>query len=373
MSLRTVRAGLAVAILGTLLSLGIVAAVQGPGAAGPAARAFLDSVAGSDLAIGATLAQATPILLVGLGATLAFRAGQFDIGQPGQFVIGGLAAGVIAPAVPGPGWVAVVAALAGAMIASAAWANGIARFVAVTGVELVIASLVANYLADGVAKLLVSTVFRDDRAYGFIATQQLGAGARLPTLLPGTALDAGAPIALAAFAVAAWALTYTTAGHRLRLFGKRPAFATLSGTRPDRYRRRVLTLGGALCGLAGGIEVVGVLGRYLDGALGGPGSAAWTGLTLAILVPSGILMLLPGALLLAGVDTGVAGIQLDLGVGAGLATVIQATILVAVAFSGRSVVEVGRGRLRRRRAAGAAQPSEPDQLALSAAGTAESR
>jgi general nucleoside transport system permease protein len=361
MTLRTIRLALTVAVAGTLLALAVVAAMQGPDAAGPAARAFVDSVAGSDLAIGATIAQATPILLIGLGATLAFRAGQFDIGQPAQFVVGGLAAGVAAPAVPGPGWLSVAAALTAAMLASALWANAVARFVAGTGVALVIASLVANYLADGVARLLVSTAFRDEQAYGFIATRELAPGERLPELLTGTGLHLGAVLVLAVFAAAAWVFTRTAAGHRLRLFGKRPAFAALSGTRPDRYRRRVLTLSGALCGLAGGIEVLGVLGRYLDGSLGGPSSVAWTGLTLAILVPTGILALLPGALLLASLDTGIAGVQREIGVGAGLGMVIQATILLAVAFSGRPVVRDGRRRRRgaaRRRGDGVGAPAD---------------
>jgi general nucleoside transport system permease protein len=356
MSLRTVRLALTVALGASLLSLAIIAALQGPGRVGPAARAFLDSVGGSQLALGDTLAAATPILLIGLGATLAFRAGQFDVGQPGQFVAGGLAAGVVGPATPGPGWLAVLAALAAGMLAGGLWAHGIARFVALTGVELVIASLVANYLADGVARLLTSTVFRDKSAYGFIATRALSPSRSLPQLVPGTGLNAGAFVALAVFAAAAWVLARTAAGHRLRLFGKRPAFAALSGTRPDRYRRRVLTLGGAICGLAGAVEVLGVLGRYLEGSLGGTDSVAWTGLTLAILVPAGIVALLPGALLLAAVATGVAGVQRELGVGAGLAMVIEATILLAVAFAGRPAMRGGRTLRRRRgRAAGEAR------------------
>jgi len=346
-TLRTLRLALAAALAGTLLSLGVVAALQGPDAIEPAARAFVESVVGSELALGATLAHATPILLIGLGATLAFRAGQFDIGQPGQFVLGGLAAGAVAPAVPGPGWLAVVVGLAAGMLASGLWAQAIAHFVAATGVELVIASLVANYLAEGLARLLVRTVLRDEHESGFVATPPLGSAERLPELLPGTGLQLGAPLALALFAIAAWTVARTAAGHRLRLFGRAPSFATLAGTRPQRYRRRVLTLGGALCGLAGAIAVLGDLGRYLDGSLGGASSVAWTGLTLAILVPSGIVALLPGALLLAAIDTGIAGVQRDVGVGVGLAMVIQATILLAVALSGRTVVA---GARRRRRA-----------------------
>jgi general nucleoside transport system permease protein len=371
LTLRLVRTGLGVAGAAALLALVPIVAIQGPDATGPAVRAFLDGIGGSELALGTTLAQATPILLIGLAATIAFRAGLFDIGQPGQFVLGGLVAGAIAPVAPGPGWMAVLVGLGGGMLVGGAWANLVARFVAATDIELVIASLVANYLADGTAKLLVTNAFRDHSAFGFVATKQLNSSERLPELITGTGLHAGAFLALAAFVAAAWAIPRTAPGHRLRLFGRQPAFAALAGTRPQRYRRRVLSLSGMLCGLAGAMQVVGVFGRYLDGSLGGPDSVAWTGLTLAIMVPAGIVALLPGAVLLAAVQTGVAGVQRDLGVAIGLATVIQATILVAVAFSSRSVVGSGVSRSRRR--ALHAQPTSDSPAAQAVSPTDNTR
>jgi ABC-type uncharacterized transport system permease subunit len=361
--LRAVRITVVVTVVALILGLAAVSAIQGPGAAGTALQAFFEGAVGSKLAIGTTLVQATPILLIGLGATLAFRAGLFDIGQPGQFVAGGLAAGVVTPLIPGAGALALIGGMLAGILAGAVWAYGIARFVQLSRVELIVASLVANYLADGIAKLLVSTVFRDKSSYGYLATKQIPMASRLPHIISGTGINAGVVVAFLAVVFAAWAISRTVAGHRLLLFGKSPGFAALSGTPVDAYRRRVLTTSGAICGLAGAIQVSGLFGRYLDGSLGGPESVAWTGLTLAIMVPSGVLALIPGGLVLASLQTGVAGIQRSLGIAAGLAVVLQATILLAVAVSSR----FGTAEARPGSSDATTEPGDPARESVAAA------
>src|SRR5581483_38212 len=101
--LRRSRVRSLLTVFGAALAVSVagIATVQGPGAIGPSIRAFFDGVAGDRFAIGATASTFVPILLCGLGASIAFRAGLFDVGQPAQLVIGALAAGAVAPVLPG--------------------------------------------------------------------------------------------------------------------------------------------------------------------------------------------------------------------------------------------------------------------------------
>jgi general nucleoside transport system permease protein len=325
-----------VTVLGLILSTVLVALIQGPDDALPALSSFVDGVAGSPTAIGATGKTLTPILLIGVAACLAFRAGLFDVGQVGQFLMGGVAAGAVAPIVPGPGAIVIVATLLAGALAGAIWSTLVSRLAVITGLELVVLSLVANYLADGLARLATSTVLQDPEAYSVTRTRPVPTEAWLPTLLPRTSLHAGILLALAAVAVSWVVLTRTAVGHRLTMFGRNPSAAALAGVDPVRFPSKVLGVTGAVCGAAGAIEVLGVYHGYQDATLGGANSIAWTGLTAAFLVPAGLFALVPVSTLLAALVTGFAGIQRDLGIPTGLGTLLAGIVVIAAAFSVRS-------------------------------------
>lgn len=331
--LRLMRIVSTVIIAGALLVGGLVSLLNGPGALFPALQAFVVGVAGSPTSLGATVSTLTPILLIGIAATLAFRAGVFDVGQIGQFVSGATAAGIVAPSVPGPGLVVIFFTIVVAIVAGSLWSMLAAFLAEVTGLELIVLSLVANYLADGLARLLVRTTFQDPEAYSVIATRPVPEAAWLPVILPGTSLHIGLLLAIGVFLVAVILMTKGVWGHRLRMFGLNPTAATLAGVEPRAFRLQVLAASGGICGFAGAVQVLGVFHRYQDGAFGGSASIAWTGLTAAILVPAGIVAILPMAALLAGLSAGFIGIQRDLGVSAGLGTLLQGVVIIAAALA----------------------------------------
>jgi ABC-type uncharacterized transport system permease subunit len=359
-ALRLARTLVLVSLLGVLLTSLLVALIEGSGDVLPALSSFAGGVAGSPTAIGATGRTATPILLVGVAALLAFRTGLFDVGQIGQFLLGGVFAGVVAPVVPGPGAVIVVVSVLAGAAAGALWSWSVGRLAAITRLELVVLSLMANYLADGLARLLTRTLFQDPVAYSVIATRPVPPKAWLPTLLPHTSLHAGIVLAIAAVPVTWVVLTRMVVGHRLVTFGRNPTAAALAGVDARRFQARVLTLTGAVCGAAGAVEVLGVYHRYQDATLGGPNSIAWTGLTAAILVPAGVLALVPVSALLAALVTGFGGIQRDLGIPTGLGTLLAGVIVVAAAFAIRSP-QPGARPLRYRRPAGHKDAGQPDR------------
>ncbi|MFC7546761.1 ABC transporter permease [Plantactinospora sp. GCM10030261] len=350
---RTSRTIAVALLIGLALAGVVIAGVAGPANLPAAAEAFVDGAYGSGTSWGATVAAAAPILLIGIAASISFRAGIFNLGQPGMFVIGAVAAGATAPVVPGPPWFNVLITLAVSAAVGAVWAGLIAAGAVLAALDILVLSLIMNYLADGLATLLTTRVFRDPTALGIIETRLVPA--RLPLLVPQSSFHAGVLLAAVACLAYWWVMNQSRAGHRLRLYGQNPKFAAASGTPRRGYELRVTVMTGALCGLAGGVQVLGVFLRYIDGTVGGSASYAWTGVILAILVPTGTLLLLPGALFLASLQTGLLGVERAVGVSSRLSLVVQAVVMIAVAY-GRGRAS-GADRLR----AGKPEPPEPPE------------
>jgi general nucleoside transport system permease protein len=327
----------AVAVVAALL---LFAQLQGVGGVA-ALRSFLDASVTSPYALGTTLRTTTPILLTGLAASLTFRGGLFDVGQPGYLVTGAIAAAVVGAAVPGPAPVAAGAGLLAGTLVGMLWAAGVAWTTSLTGVAIVVVSLISASLADGLTQLLTARTFQDPGVSGVVETRAVPDASMLPILHAESELRADALVALAVTAVAAWWAVRTASGHRLRMFGRNPGFAALVGTPVDSYSRRLTMVGGAICGLAGGLAIFGVYGRYVAGTIGGSTSPAWLGITVAVMTPRGV-MLLPMAFLLAAMQTGFEGTQRDLGIGGSFGMMIQALLLVLAALAGRTPAAAGR-------------------------------
>lgn len=339
----------------------VVLLVKGPAEVMPALGSLLNGVAGSPTAIGATGKTLTPILLIGTAACLSFRAGQFDVGQLGQFVLGGVFAGAVAPIVAAPGPIVIVVALAAGALAGGLWSLLISRAALVAGVQLVVMSLIANYLAEGLGRMLTRTLFQDPNTYSVIATQTISEHAWLPILLPRTSFHSGIVFALVLIGFAFVIVRGTVLGHRLTMFGLNPVAAALSGVGARRFQSRLQAATGAICGLAGAIEVMGHFHRYQDASLGGANSVAWTGVIAAILVSGRVLAVLPAALLLAALTTGFAGIQRDLGIPSGLGVLMAGLVVITAAFmarSGGNRVRPSSGRARDKQSANSEEGNE---------------
>lgn len=323
-------------VVGSALAITLfgVAIQVGPANLTTALAAFWDGIAGSPTAIGTILTAATPIFLTGLGATIAFRSGVFDLGQEGQFVIGALAAGIVASVMPGATPVVIFITCLSAAAFGAAWSALVYFGSRALGVTIIVMSLLANYVAEGLAAWASAYPFRDPSGGGLAMTRQ--ARAQLPAVLPGTALNLGVAILIAVVPFW-WIWTRSRIGQRQRLLGINRTFAEFAGTAVVRSEALAVMTGGALCGLAGAIQVLGIFGRYIDGSIGGNQSAAWIGVTLAILVARGTWFLLPVALLLASTQIGLLGMQQTVGVSNGMQTLIIGVILCAVALMRRSI------------------------------------
>jgi len=332
--LQLALAGLAGRILlAVLLSMLCAAALIALSGHDPLAAfaAMAVGAVGSAHQIGAALNRTTPYLLAGSGVAMCFRAGIINIGAEGQIAVGGIGAAATALAWPGGSpTLAVIAALLGGAVAGAAWAAAATAIHLGRRVHEVLATLLLNF----VALLLVQQVLAGPLGQfgaGFLQSPLLPRSAWL-TRLEGFDAHAGFLIAVVAAAGLSFALWRTRFGFALRVAGSsRPATAYAGFSLP-RLTWGVMLLSGALAGLAGGIEVLGVHHRLIEGFSLGFGFKAVTVALLGALEP---LAVAPASLFVGLLEAGSLSMQRQIGVPSALVSVIEGLtmffVLVATA------------------------------------------
>lgn len=273
-------------------------------------RALLNGAFGSINAIADTVVKATLLLFVGLGICIAFRAGVLNIGGEGQLVAGALSATIVCLTFPNlPGWILIIIALFVGLLCGAIWA-GIAGFLkAYFNVNEILSTIMLNYIAAyGMNYLLRGTIMDplQIKLGSFIPqTARLPQAVDLPRLIP-TRLHFGTIIAVV-FAILVYIFLWrTTIGFRIRMIGQNIQASRASGINVQKYMVLAFILSGALVGLGGAIEVIGVHHRmFTDGsATGFTGSAGFNGIVAALFGQLHPIGTIPASLLLGALLTG---------------------------------------------------------------------
>ncbi|TCZ78809.1 ABC transporter permease [Paenibacillus albiflavus] len=277
-----------------------------------------------------TLTRAVPIILVGLGLSLAFRAGFFNLGAEGQMVLGAMAAALTALYFPGPGLVKLIAALIAAVIAGGLWSAFAGWLDAKFKIDLLITTLLMNYIAVLFTGYLAAKPFRDTSGSAAMAqTPMIDQSAWLPKLFAGSSLHAGIIIAIIGAIVLTWIMRNTIFGYEMNMTGSNPFFAAFGGVKRLPMVLSAMFVSGGFAGLAGSVEVLGMQYRFIDGALTGP-SYAWSGLMAALLASNNPIGTVFAAILLAALQTGGMGIERNTEVPMEITSVIQAVIIVFI-------------------------------------------
>jgi simple sugar transport system permease protein len=270
-----------------------------------------------------TLVQAAPLLLAGLGVGLGFKAGLFNIGAQGQFLLGALGAVWVGSLVGTDAAIlAIPLALIGGALVGALWA-GIAGYLKATaGAHEVVTTIMLNYVALAVLSWLASGPLHQPGAPQPVTTS-VGSAA-LPVLI---GRDGHLGILIAAVAVPlVWFLLFrTTRGFEIRSVGANPDAARYAGMRPRVLIVLTLGMAGALAGLAGAINVQGI-GHQMPASYST--SVGFDAITVALLGRSNPWGILPAALLLGAMRAGAALMQIQAGVPAELVDVVQAILLL---------------------------------------------
>ncbi len=332
---------LAIGALAVLLSLLLIVTGHEPVRA---LGAFWRGTLGSGYAFAsATLVRAIPLILAGLAVGLAFRAGVWNIGADGQLLAGAAMATTV-----GLHWgselgmfVLLPALLAGAL--GGAFLAGLAGLLrARFSVLEIISTIMLNFVALHLVGFLVRGPLQEPTGI-YPQSSTLPVSSHLPILIPGTRLHSGVLIAVLA-CVAVWvALRHTEIGFRIRAVGANPVAArSAGGIDVVATTFGVFIASGALAGLAGAIEVLGVTYALYESLSPGYGYTAIAVALLARLNPLGILFT---GTLLGALEAGGAAMQRDAGVPSVLVSIVEAILILAmVAIASRSVV---RGRLAR--------------------------
>jgi ABC-type uncharacterized transport system permease subunit len=223
-----------------------------------------------------SIAKATPLLLVGLGICIAFRASVINIGAEGQIILGALAATAFSLGFRTlPDWLLVPLTLIAGFTAGAFWGfiPGIlkARF----GVNEILSTVMLNVVAAQILLAMLRGPLIDPA--GITAktylpqSEQLPEAVWLPKLVPQTLLHTGFIVAIILAFVVYIFLWRTTIGYRIRAVGLNPDASRYAGIRVPVYQALALTLAGGFAGLAGVVEVIGVQHRLLEGVTSGYG------------------------------------------------------------------------------------------------------
>jgi general nucleoside transport system permease protein len=277
-----------------------------------------------------TIVAATPLMLAGLGVALGFRAGLFNIGAEGQLASGALLAGLVGFGLHGlPVFVhlplALLAGFAGGALCG--FVPGILK--ARTGAHEVITTIMLNYVVGYLGLyLLASSVYRRPGRIDPIS-KIVAVSSRLPHLAgQGLRLHSGIILALLAAAGVAWLLGRSNWGFELRVAGANPDAALTAGIDVGRATVVAMVLSGALAGLAGANQVLGLQFSLAPGFSAGIGFDAITVALLGRASPIGVVL---AALLFGALRAGGLNMQAATGTPVDIVTVIQSLIVIFVA------------------------------------------
>jgi general nucleoside transport system permease protein len=282
-------------------------------------------------AVGLSLDQAMPILIVALGAVIATRAGMFSIGPEGQLTIGALVGAFVAFKVGGPPAVILPLSVLSAAVGGAAWAGIAALLRFWRGVDVVISTLLLNFIAVEVLSFAINKSWllqettdntqklpQSDRLAGSYQITRIGSA-------PGFSVSSAIFLALALVVVVAFVLARTRWGFRLRMLGLNPSAARTAGVSMAVVGSTALMLSGAFAGLAGGVMFAGTVFRIQPGISANVG---FDGLLCALIARRNAVAVVPVAFFFGMLRAG-GGFLAATGVPRYLVDIVQALLVLA--------------------------------------------
>jgi len=287
-------------------------------------KSLFKTAFGSIEGIGATLGKSTPLVLAGLAVAVGLRAGLFNIGAQGQLLSGSLAAAWAGVTFDGlPGYIHIpVALIIGAFFGSLVAAiSGLLK--AYRGVHEVITTIMLNSIVMAVADYLASGKLREPGQF-LTRTSEIAESARLPII---GSFPSGFFIAVILGVFIWWVLGRTTSGFRIETVGRNRHAAWYSGISVKRTVISAMVVSGAIAGLGGAIETLGITYRYAPAFNLGLG---FDGITIALLGRVHPIGIIPGAILIGGMRAGAANMQFDAGVAPEIVDLLMALILLFV-------------------------------------------
>ena len=312
--------------------------------------ALWEGAFGSTNAMAETLVKATPLLLVGLGICIAFRASVINIGGEGQMIIGGILATQIGLTFTDfPGWLVIVMAMFAGFLGGAIWGGIPGALKAYFNVNEILSTVMMNAIAVQIMNFMLRGPMIDpaqlEKASKIPQTARLLDIFQLPRLAP-TRLHLGFLIAVVLAILVYILLWRTTLGYRIRAVGQNPHASRYGGIR---VRRRIVTallLSGAFAGLAGAIQVYGLNYRMItDGSASGfTGSAGFNGIVAALFGQLHPIGTIPASIFFGALLVGANKMQRVVQIPSALITALNGLVVIFVVSS-----EIWRRKRQKRR------------------------
>jgi general nucleoside transport system permease protein len=294
-------------------------------APGPALFTFLIAPLVSDNGPPELLVKTAPLVLIGVGLSLGFRAGVWNIGAEGQLTMGAICGGGLALAYPEA---PAVLLFPGMMVLGAAGGAALAAIPAYLRTHFnaneILSSLMLTYVMQLLLIYLVTGPWRDPEGYGFPQTALFSVDATAPILVEGTRVHLGVAVALGVALLGWLLLSRSVFGFQLRVLGQAPRAARFAGFSENRLVALALLLSGGLAGLAGLFEVAGPVGQLMPKISPGYGFTAIIVAFLGRLHPVGVVL---AGLVLALSYLGGEAAQIELGLPSAVTGIFQGVLL----------------------------------------------
>ncbi len=313
----------------------VVSALLVAWAGAPVAKTFyllFEGAFGSVFAITETLTRATPLILTGLAAAVAFRAKLFNIGAEGQLYMGALAAVSVAGLHDGAGFDLPPAVLFVGMILAGAAAGAFVLLVSAglkarLSVDEVVTTLLMNFIIMLFVSMMLDGPMKDPAAMGWPQSVALNSEVELSKLIAKTRVHTGLLWALGLACLIALMNRYTVLGFEMRAVGANAKASQFLGLPVNAIMLKTACLSGAIAGLAGVFEVA---GRTSYVTLDMSPGYGYTGIVIAMLAGLSPLGVVVASVFVAGMIVGADSMSRVVSVPNFIADVIVAVSLLAV-------------------------------------------
>ncbi len=282
------------------------------------------------LNLGKTIANFTPLLLTSLAFAVGAKAGAFNVGVEGEIFLGGITAAYIGihwTFLPMP--IHLLSCFVGAVIVASLWALIPGILKAYYRVSEVCSTILLNYVAYFITSYLVS----GPMSAGVANSQSLHVAdqVRLFQFMRPSSANVGVIIAILVTVGIVWMLQKTTFGYKIRAVGTNPVHAEFVGINPKIIFIKAMMLSGALGGVAGTIEVLGVHGYFLDNFAAGVG---FNGMLVSLIVKNNVVLAPFMAFFLGALKSGALGLQQITDVPKSIVDTITAIFIIVATMDG---------------------------------------
>lgn len=278
------------AVLLTMVLGAVVFSLLGYNGLGAVREIFLTPLTNAykwqDLAV-----KAAPLIIIAVGLSIGYRANVWNIGAEGQYIVGGLAAtGVALVTHDMTGWWILPLMGVAGILGGMAWVAVPALLRTQLRVNEILTTLMLTYVSVYLLNYLVFGPWKSPTAMGQPQTVLFSADQTLAYIIPGTIVQAGAPVAIIVALIAWFVMARSVFGFQVRTVGAAPHAARYGGFSAKQTIWLALLVSGGLAGLAGMLEVSGPFGRMVPQFPTNYGFTAIIVAFLGRLHPIGILL-----------------------------------------------------------------------------------